>query len=106
MRFLTAMVLSNLFLFVSSAIASGSQSVPVGREATWVHLDTMDHRIRGDSMGTVALDSSAIRRDCEANGEFSGIIRLTPVKRSLGMDDFGRLRVEIDCLAPRGSETG
>jgi hypothetical protein len=102
MRILSALVFCSFLFSAPASIAGEALSVPVGKVGTWVHLDTQDHRVRGQSMGSVALDSTQIRRDCEASDNFSGIIHVRPLRRSMGMNDFGRLRVEIDCLGHPG----
>ena len=100
MRISSALTFLTILLSATASTAGGSLSVPVGEVATLVHLETQGHRISGETMGTVSLDTASIRRDCEANGNFSGIIRLKPIRQSMGMDDWGRLRVEVDCLGP------
>jgi hypothetical protein len=52
--------------------------VAVGKESTWVNLDTGEGRIHGRQVRKVEIDSALVREKCDrVIDEFEGLIRLS-----------------------------
>mgnify|MGYP001814595550 FL=1 len=72
--------------FVSASTASARMlNVPVGSEATWVELESGEHRTVGRSVGRVAVDTRRIAAHCRRSDEgFSGYVQLVRARQSSG----------------------
>lgn len=80
--------------------AADTLTVPVGRDATWVHIDTGATRRDGRRVGRLDLDPTAIARRCLAQDEdFAGYVRLRPQRRSTGWV------VRVECLKRAATDT-
>jgi len=94
MRRLPSVILVLLLISVLPGLAFAEPlSVPVGKESTWINLDTGEQHVHGQRVRRIEIDTALVRGKCvRAVDGFEGFIRLRHERRDRAW------KVRVECM--------
>ena len=93
-RSLTGLIACLALVALATPAWSGTLTIPVGREATWLHLPSGEKRVDGRRVASVEISRRRIARRClDHDADFNGYARLSRIR-----GPRGEWLVRVDCL--------
>ena len=93
MRLFSVIFFLSLTCLLPGIASSEAISVPVGKESTWINLETGDRRVLGRRVRRIEIDTALVREKCvRAVDGFEGFVRLRHETRDAGW------MVRVECM--------